>query len=350
MIVTPAMLFSAPSVTVPSGATTLALPSSWGYTPAANTHNPTATRTHPHRVLAPTWVNHFSFQPPELVQTARCTIQIGGTEGEKQTRTADSAAGRSWSPPGGPLPLTRSAALTLPTRAAALRHSRSSTERVSGPFLFGQYGTRMNAWGESRDLYWLDHLTNRPPGGRVWLVSADELSRLQLQHAVCATIGRLEPTSIPTGVTPLRLDTSPWTAHSDAAGLKAGIAALQPVGTVVLFHNFHRRLEKFARQSHLDCIALDNAPHPALAALPRLPLGAPGVLRPARPQGRTIRRSQASGALWSRRSLGGNGPSRKAPLGERRRVSCPTHRTKAPHVRGFREVAGAGFEPATFGL
>jgi hypothetical protein len=24
--------------------------------------------------------------------------------------------------------------------------------------------------------------------------------------------------------------------------------------------------------------------------------------------------------------------------------------TKAPHVRGFRKVAGAGFEPATFGL
>jgi len=49
MIVTPAMyaLLSAPSVTVPSGATTLALTSSWGYTPPANTHTPAsmASRT-----------------------------------------------------------------------------------------------------------------------------------------------------------------------------------------------------------------------------------------------------------------------------------------------------------------
>src|SRR2546425_10144502 len=42
MIVTPAMyaLLSAPSVTVPSGATTLGLTSPWGYTPPANTHTP----------------------------------------------------------------------------------------------------------------------------------------------------------------------------------------------------------------------------------------------------------------------------------------------------------------------
>src|SRR6476659_911828 len=42
MIVTPAMyaLLSAPSVTVPSVATTLTLTSSWGYTPPANTHTP----------------------------------------------------------------------------------------------------------------------------------------------------------------------------------------------------------------------------------------------------------------------------------------------------------------------
>src|SRR5207249_1440154 len=42
MIVTPAMyaLLSVPSVTVPSGATTLTLTSSWGYTPPANTHTP----------------------------------------------------------------------------------------------------------------------------------------------------------------------------------------------------------------------------------------------------------------------------------------------------------------------
>src|SRR5438105_15331830 len=42
MIVSPAMyaLLSAPSVIVPSGATTLTLSSSGGYTPPANTHTP----------------------------------------------------------------------------------------------------------------------------------------------------------------------------------------------------------------------------------------------------------------------------------------------------------------------
>ena len=31
-------------------------------------------------------------------------------------------------------------------------------------------------------------------------------------------------------------------------------------------------------------------------------------------------------------------------------VVCRTTQTKTSHLRGFREIAGAGFEPATFGL
>jgi hypothetical protein len=29
---------------------------------------------------------------------------------------------------------------------------------------------------------------------------------------------------------------------------------------------------------------------------------------------------------------------------------CAPETTKTPHLQGFREIAGAGFEPATFGL
>ena len=64
----------------------------------------------------------------------RCNLGVrsnnGGTEGE-QPVAADSGAGRSGSPHGGPLPLTRSAALRLPTRRAALRHRGWSAKRVS---------------------------------------------------------------------------------------------------------------------------------------------------------------------------------------------------------------------------
>ena len=31
-------------------------------------------------------------------------------------------------------------------------------------------------------------------------------------------------------------------------------------------------------------------------------------------------------------------------------IVCTPSKTKTPHLRGFREIAGAGFEPATFGL
>ncbi len=58
------------------------------------------------------------------------------------------------------------------------------------------------------------------------------------------------------------IDTSPWTAHSSEEALIDFVRLLEKRGVqVVLFHNFSRRLKKFARTHALAAKALQGSIH-----------------------------------------------------------------------------------------
>lgn len=125
------------------------------------------------------------------------------------------------------------------------------------PMLVAQYGRSMSSWGESRWLLWLDSMQRVPDGRRLWFLIADELNDPRLPAvASIAAVGRDD---LANGVladrphyVPLDVDTSPWTAHSDAASLADTSRALAAAGhRVVLFHNFSKRTKKFIRDEGL---------------------------------------------------------------------------------------------------
>jgi len=117
----------------------------------------------------------------------------------------------------------------------------------------------MSAWAETRWLYWLDHL-NEPPidGARVWLVHPDELDQLAPRmNPVVAWIGRRSDGDVPSGLAEARIDTTPWTQHSDAPTIARAARGLSEYARVVLFHNFPTRLDKFIAEYQLRrCVPL----------------------------------------------------------------------------------------------
>ncbi|WP_156425066.1 hypothetical protein [Mycobacterium sp. GA-1285] len=124
------------------------------------------------------------------------------------------------------------------------------------PLLRAQYGRSMSAWAESVWLYWLDHTQALPAGRRIWLIdpnaSGDRFAAPP--EARVLSIGR------GADLVGQGIDTSPWTAHSSEEALIDFVRLLEERGVqVVLFHNFSRRLKKFARTHALAAKALQGS-------------------------------------------------------------------------------------------
>lgn len=123
------------------------------------------------------------------------------------------------------------------------------------PLLHAQYGPSMSAWAESVWLYWLDGTRALPAGRRIWLVdpNATDSGPSPPADARVLAIGR------GSNVAEQGVDTTPWTAHSNASTLVHFIRQLEERGVqVVLFHNFTSRLKKFSRSNGLAARALQG--------------------------------------------------------------------------------------------
>lgn len=132
----------------------------------------------------------------------------------------------------------------------------------SDPFLAAQYKQSMSAWAETRWLFWLEatlKLSKAPNHRRIWLVSSSELPAVQpVGKAGLIPIGRAEDAklNIPFDFVTLPVDSSSWTLHSDENCLRKIIPVVEQHADVVLFHNYVRRLKKFATNAGLSCAAL----------------------------------------------------------------------------------------------
>jgi hypothetical protein len=147
-------------------------------------------------------------------------------------------------------------------RLARLLHDAFIDRRLAqlDPLIAGQYGARMSAWGESRWLFWLDHL-HRPVEAprRIWLVGTGNLSRVP-PNAAGVTIGRTEPSAL-SGRPSLAVDTTPWTQHSSGPMVADAVRTLIDHAAVLLFHAPSRRLQQFIRNEALiDCSPLTAEP------------------------------------------------------------------------------------------
>lgn len=136
------------------------------------------------------------------------------------------------------------------------------------PFLASQYGASMSAWAESRWLYWLDNKGFvRPPEAnlRVWFVSPDELARQEpAGPTALVSIGRSggNAGSYPLDMDTLAVDSAAWTLHSDEQSLGEAVVELAKMSEVVLFHNFSKRISKFAKNFGLQCQPLSSKTMP----------------------------------------------------------------------------------------
>jgi hypothetical protein len=130
------------------------------------------------------------------------------------------------------------------------------------PFLAAQYGESMSAWAETRWLFWLEdglNLSTHHNHRRVWLVPSAEFSVVRPSgKAGLIPIGRAEDAVLdaPFPFERLAVDSSPWTLHSDQDCLRKVVNELEKRSKIVLFHNFVRRLRKFADGAGLSCDAL----------------------------------------------------------------------------------------------
>jgi hypothetical protein len=130
------------------------------------------------------------------------------------------------------------------------------------PFLAAQYRESMSAWAETRWLFWIGgtyRLSTRQGHRRVWLVSFTELWLVRPTGNVgLIPIGRAENAvlDIPFPFQRLEVDSSPWTLHSDQDCLQKVVRELQGVAKIILFHNFAKRLKKFADGAGLICDTL----------------------------------------------------------------------------------------------
>lgn len=131
------------------------------------------------------------------------------------------------------------------------------------PFILSQYGKSMSAWGESRWLFWLDSCDVSELLDtellRLWFISEDELAFTdEIELGYLVTIGSLRDlkSDLNMPLMELPIDSSPWTLHSDDKTLVEVVRVLEGKSTVVLFHNFPKRLRAFSKRNSLDCIAL----------------------------------------------------------------------------------------------
>jgi hypothetical protein len=131
------------------------------------------------------------------------------------------------------------------------------------PFLLGQYGSTMSSWGESRWLFWLDHVSSTPQGRRIWFLSPREPGPgVDARTVDFVAVGRGELGTLGRSRGWYELndcDPSAWTLHSSADTLASAIPQLQRAGAkVVLFHNFGKRLRSWAREHQLDVDVLSS--------------------------------------------------------------------------------------------
>lgn len=133
------------------------------------------------------------------------------------------------------------------------------------PFIASQYGSSMSAWAESRWLFWLapnTRVSSNSPYKRVWLIPTSEVERVVPRGKIgFVGIGRAE--SVEPGLPlaeKLDVDSAAWTLHSNEEILCKAVNAIEQVGRVVLFHNFSRRLRKFAKSNSINCEVLGSNP------------------------------------------------------------------------------------------
>jgi glyoxylase-like metal-dependent hydrolase (beta-lactamase superfamily II) len=130
------------------------------------------------------------------------------------------------------------------------------------PFLSSQYRESMSSWAENRWLFWLEERLNLSTQGshrRIWLVPSAELAAIRPTGKTgLIPIGRAEDAALdaPFPFDRLSVDSSPWTLHSDESCLQKVKHEVMRHAKVVLFHNFVRRLKKFANGAGLSCDAL----------------------------------------------------------------------------------------------
>jgi hypothetical protein len=132
--------------------------------------------------------------------------------------------------------------------------------------LAAQYRKTMSAWAETRWLFWLQdslRLSTQSNYRRIWLVSSSDLALVRpAAKAGLIPIGRAGDgdLDVPFPFERLDVDSSAWTLHSDQDSLSQVIRELQKSARVVLFHNFARRLKKFAERAGLPCDVLGPDP------------------------------------------------------------------------------------------
>lgn len=131
-------------------------------------------------------------------------------------------------------------------------------------FLSAQYRETMSAWAESRWLFWLEdalRVSKEPHYRRIWLVPSAELASVRPSgKAGLIPIGRAEDAALdaPFPFDRLSVDSSPWTLHSDQDCLRQVVHEIENQAKIVLFHNFARRLRRFAQGSGLSCEVLGD--------------------------------------------------------------------------------------------
>lgn len=129
-------------------------------------------------------------------------------------------------------------------------------------FLAAQYRESMSAWAETRWLFWLGedlNLSAKAKYRRIWLVPTAELASVRPKGKTgLIPIGRAEDAALdaPFPFDRLSVDSSAWTLHSDEDCLQKVVHEVEKHAKVVLFHNFVRRLRKFATGAGLSCDAL----------------------------------------------------------------------------------------------
>ncbi|MGH7745784.1 MAG: MBL fold metallo-hydrolase [Candidatus Dormibacteria bacterium] len=147
-----------------------------------------------------------------------------------------------------------------------LLHSSYITRdhRILDPFIIAQYGKTMSSWGESRWLFWTDEVFSdwASPQRRIWFVPHEVLGDVLRRGALAVVnVGREPLKHLPwTDAELLNIDTSPWTLHSDEAGIVQAISELSGRARVVLFHNYPGRLRKFITKFGLRAEALSDEP------------------------------------------------------------------------------------------
>ncbi len=133
------------------------------------------------------------------------------------------------------------------------------------PFILSQYGKEFLAWGESSFLYWVDG--SEPKDSlpqdklRFWFVTPRHAGLIlrdrELAHVIVGReVNWLAEDSIPGSR--LDVDTTSWSLHSSAEVLQMTIEHFAQHCTVVLFHNYPKRIQQFISRQGLKAYALSD--------------------------------------------------------------------------------------------